>query len=237
MIGCLIIHGYTGGPHEVETLANYLRKETDWDVFVPTLPGHGKELALDNTSHTEWIEAAEKALLRIQEMYQTVYVIGFSMGGMIAAYLAGKYNVDKLVLLAPAGKIISIKQMSYDIGEVILDGLTGKIDENKLYLRYRNKAGNVPFKANLELIKLVKLTRNYLKDIKIPVFIAQGKLDALVPVKTVYYLDQEIASDEVEVVLFDQSDHLLCLGNDKDTLNQMILNFLITQSKKRKEIH
>ncbi|WP_343032932.1 alpha/beta hydrolase [Virgibacillus doumboii] len=107
MVGCLIIHGYTGGPYEVEPLAAYLREQTDWYVEVPTLPGHGENLALENVSHKKWLTAAENSLKQLSEKVDKIYLIGFSMGGMIAAYLAAKHKIDKLVLLAPAGKFIS----------------------------------------------------------------------------------------------------------------------------------
>lgn len=226
MIACLVIHGYTGGPYEVDPLADYLAEVTDWHVRVPTLPGHGEQLHLEDVIYEEWIEAAENEFLKMQASYDKIYLIGFSMGGMIAAYLAGKYDVEKLVLLAPAGKFISLKYMSLHIGEALVDRLLGKIDENKFYLRYKSKKAQVPLKANLELIRLVKLARNYLQSIDIPVFIAQGRKDALVPAKTTYYLDKEIASENVEIVLFDESDHMLCLGEDKDTLNKLVLEFL-----------
>lgn len=229
MIGCLIIHGYTGGPHELDPLVCFLKEQTDWDIVVPILPGHGKELALDQTSHEEWLETAEKNLQTLKEKYQTVYVIGFSMGGMIAAYLAAKYEVDKLVLLAPAGKFISLKQWTVDIAEALIDRFKGKINDNQLYIQFKEKAGTVPIRANFEFIKLVMYTRKYLEKVEIPVLIAQGQRDRMVPAKTVYFLDKKIASKQKQLVLFDRSRHQLCLGDDKDTLNQIVYDFLLAE--------
>lgn len=227
MIGCLIIHGFTGGPHELEPLTEYLRENTDWDIVVPTLPGHGKRLALENVPYTSWIETAEGSLKQLKEACDEIYIIGFSMGGMIAAYLAAKYKVDKLVLLSTAGKYLSFKQISADIGEVVKDGFTGRLGQNKLYLHYKKKLGSVPLRANLEFLKLVRLTRKYLKNVNSPVLIAQGQMDSMVPYKTAYYLDKEIPSERKEVVFFERSRHLICLGNDKDTLNKMVYDFLL----------
>lgn len=226
MIGCLIIHGFTGGPHELEPLTAYLKEQTDWHISVPTLPGHGRKLALDNVDYKSWIEAAEISLKQLKNDFDVIYVIGFSMGGMIAAYLAAKYKVDKLVLLATAGKYLSFKQISVDTFDVIKDGLTGKLGQNKLFRHYKRKLGNVPLKANLEFLKLVRLTRKSLKDVEAPVLIAQGQMDSMVPYKTAYYLDKEIPAKKKEVVFFERSRHLICLGNDKDTLNRMVYEFL-----------
>lgn len=233
MIGCLVIHGYTGGPYEVEPLVDYLKQQTDWDIVVPTLPGHGMKLELENVSHKKWLRTAEDVMEDLQSKYETIYVIGFSMGGMIAAYLAGKYKIDKLVLLAPAGKFLSFKQMTLDLGEVISDGFRGKLKENANYLHYKNKIRQVPLKANLEFIKLVRYTRGSLKNIQSPVFIAQGQQDSVVPPSTVHYLDKEILSEQKEVVLFENSRHMICHGDDKDTLNTMIGDFLSIEKTKK----
>lgn len=228
MTGCLIIHGYTGGPYEVEPLATYLDEQTDWDIVVPTLPGHGETLALENVSHESWLQAAEDSLRKLKEKYAQVYLIGFSMGGMIAAYLAAKFKVDKLVLLATAGKIFSLKHITLDVGEVITDRIKGTLQENKNYLRYKKKLGKVPMKSNMEFLRLVRYTREYLKDIRSPVFIAQGIQDGLVPARTASYLDKEITtSPQKEIVLFEKSDHLICWGDDKDVLNGMVHDFLL----------
>jgi carboxylesterase len=238
MIGCLIIHGFTGGPYELEPLTEYLKENTNWHISVPTLPGHGKQLALENVTYKNWIEAAEASLKQLKDRCDEIYIIGFSMGGMISAYLAAKYKVDKLVLLATAGKYLSFKQIGVDLGEVIRDGITGKLGKNKLYLHYKRKLGVVPFKANIEFLKLVWQTRKYLRNVESPVLIAQGQLDSMVPYKTAYYLDKEIPSDRKEVVFFERSRHLICLGNDKDTLNRMVFEFLVKPLEKtNKEIY
>ncbi|GAB3045389.1 alpha/beta hydrolase [Virgibacillus ainsalahensis] len=233
MIGCLVIHGYTGGPYELDPLVNFLKEKTNWRIEVPTLPGHGKTLNLEDASYKKWIEKAEGALKQLSKEYDEIYLIGFSMGGMIASYLAAKYKVDNLVLLATSGKFLSFKQMGLDIGTVIADGMKGNLGKNKLYSHYRSKMGNVPFKANLEFLKLVKFTRRYLKKVDSPVLIAQGQQDGMVPYKTAYYLDKEITSKQKEVVFFERSRHLICLGDDKDTLNSMVYEFL-TKSNSEK---
>ncbi|MBY7142377.1 alpha/beta fold hydrolase [Virgibacillus sp. NKC19-3] len=226
MIGCLIIHGFTGGPYEVDPLAQFLQENTDWHIEVPTLPGHGRNLDLKDISYRKWINAAEDALKQLSSEYDSIYLIGFSMGGMIASYLAAKYRIDNLVLLAPSGKFLSFRQITLDLSSIAADGMRGNLGENKVYQHYKKKIGVIPFKANIEFVKLVKFTKRYLKKVKSPVLIAQGHQDGMVPYKTAYYMEKEINSKRKEVVFFDNSKHLICLGDDKDTLNQMVYDFL-----------
>lgn len=226
MNGCLIIHGFTGGPHEVEPLHEYLRQHTDWKIKVPVLSGHGETLQLEDVSYEAWLEEAEMHFKTLKKDCKEVYVIGFSMGGMIASYLAANYDVDKLVLLSTARKYVSFKYMSLYIAEVISDGFKGQLEENEIFTHYKSKIGTVPFRANVEFMKLVNKTKHYLDEIKSPVFIAQGQKDGLVPYKVAYALEKEIGSEYKEVVIFEQSNHMICLGEDRDVLNEMIFNFL-----------
>lgn len=227
MIACMLIHGYTGGPYEVQPLADYLKERTNWQIYVPTLPGHGETLALDDLTYDEWLQAVEDLFQELRNMYETIYIIGFSMGGMIAGYLAGKYRVDKLVLLAAARKYISVKHMAEEVGEIITDALKGQLTDNEFYTNFRKKREEVPLRANFEFTKLVRYTKPYLKKIKNPVLIAQGQNDPVVPAKSIDYLNKEIQSEVKEVVLFDQSEHRLCLASDKDVLNELVYNFLV----------
>lgn len=226
MIGCLIIHGFTGGPHEVEPLRQYLETHTDWKIEVPLLSGHGETLALEEVSYETWLEEMAEHLQALRKDCEEVYVIGFSMGGMIASYLAAHYEVDKLVLLATARKYLSFKYLSRYVAEVISDGFKGQLEENEIYTHYKSKLETVPFRANVEFMKLVNKTKQYLEDIRSPVFIAQGQRDSLVPYKTAYTLEKEIGSEEKEVVIFEQANHMICLGEDREILNKMILDFL-----------
>ncbi|MBP1971447.1 esterase/lipase [Virgibacillus natechei] len=235
MVGCLIIHGFTGGPYEVDPLADYLKKNTDWHIEVPTLPGHGRNLDLKDVSYKKWIRAAEDSLKKLKSKYDKINIIGFSMGGMIASYLASKYKVENLVLLAPSGKFLSIRQLSLDIASVAADGMRGNLKKNKLYVHYKKKMGTIPFKANIEFIKLIKFTRKYLKKVTSPVLIAQGQQDGMVPYKTAYYLDKELKSKQKEVVFFERSRHLICLGDDKDLLNKMVYEFLMEPKSEKPE--
>lgn len=228
MIGCLIIHGYTGSPHEVNPIANYLKEYTDWDIVVPTLPGHGAQLDLKDIDYEKWLNKARESLEQLKVKHDKIYLIGFSMGGMIASYLAATYEVDKLVLLAPAGKYFSLKQLRVNLGDIIKDGLKGDLSANRLYANYKDKRADVPLRANLEFLKLIRLTRKHLKDIETPVLIAQGRQDKIVPPVSIEYLDKEIPSEEKEIILFERSGHLICSGEDKDILNSIVYDFLTT---------
>jgi carboxylesterase len=226
MIGCLLIHGFTGGPYEVEPLADYLKERTQWEIAVPTLPGHGETLALRGIKHAAWIEHAEEELKELTSTCEKVYVIGFSMGGLIASYLSVKYEVEKLVLLSAAAYYINYRQLAKEIVNLIKEGLQGKILENELYNRYKFKMTNTPILSAYEFKKVVRIARPLLKEVNIPTFIAQGEIDGIVPPKSAQYIYETISSEEKNLFYSPKAKHLICHSEDKHELFGEIYHFL-----------
>ncbi|ENH96384.1 hydrolase [Gracilibacillus halophilus YIM-C55.5] len=229
MTACLMIHGFTGGPYEVEPLALHIQEKTEWTVVSLRLPGHGlgdgTELDLANVRYQDWIEAAETSFAQLKEEHSSIYLIGFSMGGMIASYLAAKYSCAKLVLLSTSRKYISIPQIGVDVLGFARKAITRKLKNDALYQHYIGKYGSVPVRALREFLKCMKVTKPYLKQIHCPVFIAQGMQDGMVPYKTVHYLDKEIPVD-AEIIYFHDSRHLICLGEDREVVIRSVFQFL-----------
>ncbi|MBD1382156.1 alpha/beta hydrolase [Metabacillus arenae] len=230
MIGCLCIHGFTGAPYEVEPLALHLQEVTDWEIQMVTLPGHGEELVLKGVFYQEWIEHAEQAIEKLLSKCEKVYVIGFSMGGLIASYLSTKYPVEKLVLLSAAVYYVNPKRLFADIGGMIRDTFRGKLKENDLFLRYKKKIKNTPFSATMEFRKLVQYVRPLLQKIQVPVLIVQGEVDGIVPVKSAFYLYEKIPSPQKELMFLPGSHHHVCHGCDFEDLVKKVDEFLIGES-------
>lgn len=226
MIGCLCIHGFTGSPSEVEPLASYLKKNTNWQIVVPTLPGHGDSLNLKGISFNQWIEHAEKELERLLETCETVYVIGFSMGGLIASYLAVHYPLSKLILLSAAAYYINPKQLALDIIGMVKDLYKGKLFENELYLRYSRKIKETPLAATLQFRRLVATIRPLLNRVTVPTLIAQGESDGIVPPRSAQYLYERIGTMEKRLLYVKESKHLICHCHEREKLFQEIVHFL-----------
>ena len=86
----LIIHGFGGGTYDEEYLENRLELIRNFDVFTFTLPGHDG-LFKSNMKENEWIKKTDEMIdFLIKNNYKTIYVIGHSMGGVLASRLAKK---------------------------------------------------------------------------------------------------------------------------------------------------
>src|SRR5699024_6211041 len=178
MIGCLIIHGYTGGPYEVEPLTNYLKEKTNWQIEVPVLSGHGTELDLEHVNYEEWLSDAVEALVTLKETCETIYVIGFSMGGMIAAYLAANYQIDRLVLLSTARRYLSFGHISTYIRDSTESAIKGELKQIPLYQHYKCGVDEGPLIENISLKNVVNKAEVDLNPFSMPILIKQEQFYA-----------------------------------------------------------
>lgn len=224
--GVLCIHGFTGGPYEVQPFVEFLQERTDWTIIVPTLPGHGETLELKKLTAENWLMAAEIALRKLQKEVDKVYIVGFSMGGIIAMYLAMRYPITKLILLSAAAKYIHPVQLLQDIKEMAKEAVEGKLEENILYKRYSSKWKETPIRATLEFIRLVRIVEPYYSQIKIPVCLVQGKKDGIVPYTTAEFLFDQIGSAEKELIFSETGKHHICYCDDCEDWFHRALTFL-----------
>lgn len=215
----------------MEPLADFLKENTDWKVAVPTLPGHGDTLSLKGIKYKEWLEHAEEELVKLLRECERVYVIGFSMGGLIAVYLANKYSVDKLVLLSAAARYLNLKQMVKDLKEMAIDLKKGQLAENELFHRYKDKLVKTPISATREFRKVVATVRPLFGNIYIPTFVAQGLVDGIVPPKSARYIFERIPAKKKELYYAPKGKHHICYGEEQEELFNKVFTFLLDDSR------
>jgi len=137
----LLLHGFSSSPAVYRALIPAL---THYDALVcPALPGHAENLAaFTSVNSEEWVAAAEAACEALVEQYETVEIIGLSLGGLLAYHLAAKYPIKHLYLLAPAFKLTFNIKLARTLARVLhAFGLK----------QLKNRAGNLHTKTHDEL--------------------------------------------------------------------------------------
>ena len=104
----------------VVALHGFLRTAAVLDEFLPLknfLAAKNIELILpelfnprnpQDVDPQKWIQRAEEVVDQLAAQNAEVILVGFSMGGVIAAHLAAVKPVKKLILLAPAFNYINV---------------------------------------------------------------------------------------------------------------------------------
>lgn len=225
-VGVLFIHGFTGGSFEVRPFMNYLKLHTDWDVQLVKLPGHDISLELRQVSASSWLMEAELAYRNLQKEVDHVMVVGFSMGGLIALYLALRYPVDKLILLSAAARYISPRHLMGDLSTVLTEKVVKRYPPNTFYHLYDYKLTHTPLHAIREFLKIVKTVEPYYDLITTPVCIVQGKKDGVVPHTSAQYLFDRLGSEKKEIIYSDCGKHHICYSDDCDEWFSKVLCFM-----------
>lgn len=234
----LLIHGFAGGCYDYGDLANDLQLFKSFDVYTFTLPGHDKFI-ISNVTKEDWIDAADKQMQKIiHNGYKTIYVIGHSMGGVVASYLASKYpQVKKLVLATPAFKYFSFKNDKVDIIESIK--ILPKLVKDYSYEEVISRILKVPILTVKEFMDLVEEHTADVAKIKVPTLIIHGKDDEIVHADAVNYVFDNIASKSVKLAEFKGLNHDLFNNDRYLEVKNLIVNFLLYYNfdvKEKKEM-
>ncbi|ARF17170.1 alpha/beta hydrolase [Sporosarcina ureae] len=224
--GVLIIHGFTGGPFEIAPFKRFLENHTQWKVVAPVLPGHEMDPGVLWGSARSWMMVAELELRRLQREVDDVIVVGFSMGGLIAMYLAMRYPIKKLILLSAAAKYISPRILLGD-ARIMMKSLQRKAyPPNSFYHLYSYKLTHTPVRVALEFLRVVRLVRPYYHQVKTPVCIVQGRQDGIVPAFTADMLYEQLGSKEKHLIFSEHGKHHICYSEDRHVWFAKVLKFM-----------
>lgn len=221
----LMIHGFAGGTYDQEFLANYLEKNRKFDVYTYTLPGHSHILNNKSTCE-EWLTASKDMVdMLLKNGYQEIDIIGHSMGGVIATYLAGQYKqVKKLVLVAPAFRYFNIEDRNINILDILK--LTPEILSQYGKDEVTSRLTKLPFSTVKEFMKLVADYQKTPENVHIPTLIIQGMEDKVVPPETAKYLYDKLATDKKKIIYIGDCTHDLLRESKKEVVSHIIEEFL-----------
>lgn len=230
----LLIHGFAGGCYDYGDFANDLESYKNFDVYAFTLPGHDK-LIIKKVSKDDWLKSAEIEIEKIiSKGYKTIYIIGHSMGGIIATHIASKYKeVKKLVLAAPAFKYFTFKNNKLDIIQSIKKVPSLFRDYNIDVVLSRIL--KVPIATIKEFILLAESHINDIKKIEIPTLIIHGIKDEIVGTDSVNHVYDNISSKSVTLIEFNNLTHDLFINNRYEEVKDIIIDFLTNYNLSIKE--
>lgn len=231
----LLIHGFAGGSYDYSNLANDLQLYANFDVYTFTLPGHDK-LIIKDVTREDWINEAEKQVeTLIKRGYKKIYVIGHSMGGVIACHIAKKYpQIKKLVIASPAFRYFTFKNDKLDI-------LASIKQTPSLFKDYEpdnvlSRIFKLPIATTLEFINIVKEHSNDVKDVLCPTLILWGNMDKIVPKDGVMHVYKNIKSDSVTLYEIENVTHDTFKSDRYDEILKIITKFLREINVPKKEI-
>ena len=101
----LMCHGFTASPKETMALSRHLQQVPNTAVCSVCLPGHGSYSdAMKPVTADAWFDFLLRVLKVAKENYDTVFLVGISMGGLLSIHAAIEEKVDGFISIASALK-------------------------------------------------------------------------------------------------------------------------------------
>ncbi len=218
--GCLLIHGFGGNVGEVQYLADYLKKR-DYYVKCPTLEGHtGRRRDFVGVGYSDWIKSAEEDYIRLKDKCEKIFIIGFSMGGLIAFNLCEKYDVDALVT-------INTPIYYWNIRIIFENIITDLKKQDFIYAKkYLSSSAKFPVAALYNFRRLLWITKPKISTIKCPILITQANSDDTVHRKSAKYIYDKIGSEHKVVEYYDCYEHVILTSSCAQEVSEDVEKFV-----------
>lgn len=194
----ITIHGYgRRRKHEFDNLALWGKKDgyeiIQFDMY-----------DLFNEEDHDWMCWVQRAKDQLDFYHQTgrdIYVVGFSMGGVIAAYLAAMVPVKKLVLLAPAFSYINV--------DMITDAITKSAIS--LWSNEKKEEIQIPRAFYGAFSELVKNLKKYIAKVTCPVLFLHGDEDEVISVKSSLNAYEKVPHEQKKLIILHEGHHRILM--------------------------
>ena len=159
----LAIHGFGKKlHHEFDPLKAYLEKQ-GCSVHVFDIYKTEEE---NDADPAQWIARCEAQIRSMLHQDSNLILIGFSMGGVIASYLASIYPVQKLILIAPAFQYLDLQKITQHSLTVLKN-----LGKKKTTMNPQTKA----------FMNIVDQYRDSVEHVDCPILILHGTDDEVIP--------------------------------------------------------
>ena len=244
-VGALLIHGLGGTEFDLGPLQRILSK-CGVHTHTVTLPGHGTTPQdLLDVTREDWLDAVSAAYHSLLATHQTVHIIGMCMGALLAVELAKRerHSAGKLVVLAPPIFIDgwstpwyrSLRHLLYYLGPVaarmkvveehpfgIKNDLVRSIVQAKFERGDNFHYRWVPLKCVHQVDRLRQSVVADLHQITCPTLVVHAREDELTSLKSAYFLQEKMTNAVMEVVVLENSYHMICVDNDRDQVAMVV---------------
>lgn len=226
--GCLLIHGFSGSPLNMRPLGEYLANH-GYTVRGMVLPGHCTEpKSMVRYTWQDWLAAVEAEATALAKSCSHLWLIGFSMGGVLAGIAAGHLPVAGYVsIAAPIWPRARLTHWAFILKHFRRYVSMGSRREFELPSWRYDMA---PVSSVDQLMRMIRTFRRELPQVKVPALVVQGDNDKTIMPKSASYIYENLGSRCKQIMWIPGGGHLLlvdkqraevCAGVERFIRNQM----------------
>ena len=248
----LLFHGLTGSPFELKKYGQFLFNN-GYDVYAQCLPGHGDNFEeIYTIKYEDWLNFAYSAFQTIKAEYDNVYVSGLCLGAILAIAVAIKFQGQLAGIISlsttlfldgwrlPWYKFLipialsTILRYYYSYPECEPHGI--KNEKTRKIVKKLLEKGDVgmndfPMTGIYELLKLSSFVRKNLYKMSDPIILIHSREDDLTSTKSAYTVYNNISSIDKNLIILENSYHMVLYDNEKDFVYNETLKFIEKHAK------
>lgn len=214
--GCLLLHGGGGcTTWDLKEFARTLHSKTGTTIWLPALKGFGtRPEDLYFVTLSDWMNDAHEGVTKLQQDCDRIFIVGHSMGGLLALLLASErkdisaivtwaaaisVRTRKLTLLPIITKIPILKRL---IPEQFPTGISKELKEQG-WIGY----DWIPSSIGFAILEGIKLLKKSLSKVTCPAFVIQGTNDESVSINSAKKIHNTINSRIKEIWYVEGAPH------------------------------
>ncbi|MBY0277032.1 alpha/beta fold hydrolase [Candidatus Binatia bacterium] len=233
----LLVHGFTGTPHEMEPLAEPLAA-AGFGVLGLRLPGHGVPEPGEPNEWDAWEQAVLAGFAELEALRPGAprAVVGLSMGALLALELGRRSGdaVRSIVTLSPAVTLPPAVRAALWLAARTLGARgrqrllpKGQSDIADAAVRaVHPKSPPFPIAAALSFNALRLAVRARVGAVVQPQLIIHSQRDRTCPVAGAHWLARHTGAHEVELVILEKSGHVIPVDVERAQAADRIVAFL-----------
>ena len=225
-LGVYLIHGFSNTTYEVKQLAEFLANN-GFHVIANNLPGHGTNIdECNKVKYKDWIDKVTQDVAQLASVSEKIYVVGCSMGAVLALYLASIFPLNGCVV---GGTVLKFRnQLTVNYLVPIIHRIVKTSNKPIKYSPNTKFYGYpaYPLSALNEFRKLIKVVMEKISEITIPTLIIHSNSDYMSSKENMNIVKNSIKSINKKILVVEKSHHNLFDANPNQSLIfKEVLNF------------
>lgn len=230
----ILLHGYVGSPLDFGRLPELLAKE-GYRVVAPVIPTHSSSdfaYGRGRMRYEDYVVWMKRLIQKERRLTgKSPVVMGFSMGGALSVIAAGKFDVNKLVLIAPYLDLAVLPQLAKPmalvsswITPVVPKSQKGKINKPEGYAAYEPGTYMLSMSSYYTVEEMKEQAKDVLLTLKIPILVVGSKNDQVARFASAKALCEQKVN--CNIVAFEKSNHIIMWDYDAEDAEKAVMNFV-----------
>lgn len=236
-IGCLLIHGFTGTPKEMLWMGEYLSAQ-GFSTLGIRLAGHATHPDdMIRSRYRDWMASLEDGYHLLKGLSEKVFLIGLSMGGILALRIAAQLKVAGVFAMSTPYCLPHDPRLKYlKLISIIIKYLR-KTDKqpDAGWFDKQAFAGHVSYPMNptrsiVELDQLIGEMQKALPKVQAPVFLVHSKNDNYVIKDSMQRIYDRLGTSNKQMMWVEGSGHVIPREPAREQVYKAALDFIMKVS-------